>query len=95
VSAAWAVVAFAGGAVLASAVDAMAWRVRRSLNFVTGRSMCERCGRRLGVRDLIPVLSWLLLRGRCRYCRTRLATRHLLGEVAGGATAVLLLWLVA
>lgn len=94
-SPAWAPAAFAVGAVLASAVDAAAWRVRRSLSFVTGRSMCERCGHRLAAADLVPVLSWLALRGRCRYCRARLAARHLLGEVAGGAAAVLLLWLVS
>lgn len=40
-----------------------------SLSMSRGRSMCSKCHHRLAARDLIPVLSWLYLRGRCRYCR--------------------------
>lgn len=40
----------------------------RDLSIVHGRSMCSRCGHALAPKDLVPVLSWLLLRGRCRYC---------------------------
>ena len=35
----------------------------------TGRSMCTHCGHQLAAKDLVPVLSWLSLRGKCRYCR--------------------------
>jgi leader peptidase (prepilin peptidase)/N-methyltransferase len=37
-------------------------------DFLVERSCCDACGRHLGVRDLVPVLSWLLLGGRCRSC---------------------------
>jgi leader peptidase (prepilin peptidase)/N-methyltransferase len=37
-------------------------------SIVLGRSSCGHCGHVLAVRDLVPVLSWLRLRGRCRYC---------------------------
>lgn len=37
---------------------------------LTGRSSCDACGTKLGAADLVPVLSWAALRGRCRYCRT-------------------------
>jgi len=36
---------------------------------VIGRSVCDACGRRLGIVDLVPLLSWLVLRGKCRSCR--------------------------
>lgn len=42
---------------------------------VSPPSHCDACGRRLEARDLIPVLSWLLLRGRCRFCKERISPR--------------------
>jgi len=38
------------------------------LSIVHGRSMCSRCGHELAAKDLVPVFSWLWLRGKCRYC---------------------------
>lgn len=40
-----------------------------TLSIAKGRSMCTHCGHQLGTKDLVPVLSWVYLRGRCRYCR--------------------------
>lgn len=64
------------GLLLGSFVNAMVWRIHerhtvgpglwRAMN---GRSMCPRCRHPLAARDLVPVLSWLAVRGRCRYCR--------------------------
>lgn len=42
------------------------------LSIVKGRSMCLSCGHELSAKDLIPVLSWLSLRGKCRYCGARI-----------------------
>ncbi len=42
---------------------------QRRLSISTGRSMCMSCGHELVPRDLIPVISWLRLRGKCRYCQ--------------------------
>lgn len=44
----------------------------KRLSIGKGRSMCLSCGHELAARDLIPVLSWLWLRGRCRYCKVRI-----------------------
>lgn len=41
----------------------------KDLSIVKGRSMCSYCHHELAVQDLIPVVSWLMLRGKCRYCR--------------------------
>lgn len=40
-----------------------------ALSIAKGRSMCTHCGHQLSAKDLVPVLSWVYLRGRCRYCR--------------------------
>lgn len=75
------------GACFGSFIAAMAWRLPRGVT-VWGRSACPACGHVLGVVDLLPVLSFLLSRGRCRHCGDRVATLYPLVEVA---TA--LLWL--
>jgi leader peptidase (prepilin peptidase)/N-methyltransferase len=51
------------------------------------RSRCEACRRPLGARDLIPIVSYLLLRGRCRACGARIAPFHLAIELAALAVA--------
>ena len=40
-----------------------------ALSIAKGRSMCTHCGHQLSAKDLVPVLSWVYLRGRCRYCK--------------------------
>jgi leader peptidase (prepilin peptidase)/N-methyltransferase len=45
---------------------------RSSAEPISGRSRCDTCGRQLGVRDLIPIVSWAVLNGKCRYCGARL-----------------------
>ena len=52
------------------------------------RSHCETCLHPLGARDLVPVASYLLLRGRCRRCHARIAPFHLAVELAAVAVAV-------
>lgn len=75
------------GACFGSFIAAMAWRLPRGVT-VWGRSACPACGHVLGVADLLPVLSFLLSRGRCRHCGGQVAALYPLVEVA---TA--LLWL--
>jgi len=58
------------GLIFGSFATAVAWRVPRGKQFVTGRSHCPSCGHALGALDLLPVLSWVMLRGKCRYCKT-------------------------
>ena len=49
---------------------------------LAGRSACPACGTRLTARDLVPLLSWLALRGRCRHCDGRIAGYYPLVELA-------------
>jgi len=79
------------GAIMGSAVTALAWRLPRGQSWVHGRSACPTCGHVLTVRDLFPVLSWALHRGRCRHCGTRVSSRYPVTELVCAAWAVLLL----
>src|SRR5260221_6476 len=80
------------GVVFGSAVTALSWRLPRGASWASGRSRCPACNHPLGPLDLVPVLSWVLARGRCRYCRAQVSARYPLIELACGAWA-LLAWL--
>jgi leader peptidase (prepilin peptidase)/N-methyltransferase len=80
---------FVLGACLGSFAGAMAWRIEKGKGVVRERSQCEHCGHMLGILDLIPILSWLVLRGRCRYCRRAIGPTPLLLELAMGGLFVL------
>lgn len=57
-------------------------RLPRGRGVLWGRSACEACGHALGVADLLPLASFLALRGRCRFCGGRIAGAHLAIELA-------------
>ncbi len=77
-----------------SFVGLVAHRLPRGLSVVGPRSVCDACGAQIAARDNIPLLSWLLLRGRCRSCHARIPLRYPLVELAVGiafaATAIVL-----
>lgn len=56
--------------------------------FTWGRSACDHCGATLAVRDLVPLASWLMSRGRCRHCGTRLSAFYPGIELAALGVAV-------
>lgn len=56
---------------------------------IGGRSQCPHCGAALRRYDLVPVLSYLVLRGRCRSCRVRISLRYPLLEIASAAVFVI------
>lgn len=55
------------GLIVGSFTNALVWRVKTGKS-LWGRSQCPRCGHKLSAKDLVPLFSFLLLRGRCRYC---------------------------
>jgi leader peptidase (prepilin peptidase)/N-methyltransferase len=86
--------AFVGGIVTGSFVGVVAHRLPRGLSIVGPRSVCDSCGSQIAAYDNVPVFSWLLLRGRCRSCDSRIPARYPLVELAVGiafaATAIVL-----
>ncbi len=79
---------FVLGLVFASFGNVVIHRVPAGESVVRPPSACPTCGSRIGPRDNIPVLSWLLLRGRCRSCETRISPRYPAVELAGGVLFV-------
>ena len=65
-------------------VGAMTWRMRHRLDWVKGRSECEHCHHQLAVLDLIPIVSYISLRGKCRYCHKPIGRTAILLEVSTG-----------
>lgn len=80
-----AVFAFLIGASIGSFVNLAADRVPTGRSIVTPRSFCEACERQLGYLDLVPVLSYLWLRGKCRYCGAAIPVRLMAVEAIMGA----------
>lgn len=82
------------GAAVGSFVGTALIRLPEDRSIVTGPSACDGCGRRLPVIELVPVLAWLALRGRCRRCGAQIGGWQIgceLGGAAIGVAAVLLL----
>jgi leader peptidase (prepilin peptidase)/N-methyltransferase len=77
-------IAFLGGLAIGSFATAVAYRVPRGMPFAVERSQCPACGEPIAARDNIPVVSWLLLRGRARCCGARISARYPLTELACG-----------
>ncbi|MEJ5868711.1 prepilin peptidase [Pseudokineococcus sp. 5B2Z-1] len=75
------------GLLVGSFLNVVVHRVPAGESVVSPPSACPRCGHRLRARDNVPVLSWVLLRGRCRDCRAPISPRYPLLELG---TAVLL-----
>jgi leader peptidase (prepilin peptidase)/N-methyltransferase len=83
-TAAASIFAFLLGSVIGSFVSVVAHRVPRGEDFVRGRSRCPRCGAQIAAYDNIPIVSWLVLRGRCRACGERISIRYPAVELATG-----------
>jgi len=85
------------GLCLGSFTNALVWRLHEqtiqskkkktskaqaeNLSIVNGRSMCPHCHHELAAKDLIPVLSWIELRGKCRYCQAPISWQYPLVEI--------------
>ena len=80
------------GMIVASFLNVCADRLPAGQSLVYPPSHCPSCSRRLAVMDLIPLFSYLCLRGRCRYCKTAIPRRVLWVEIATTALFGLAYW---
>lgn len=95
------VVLFAG-LVLGSFATALTWRVPQGISWVRGeregrsfaRSACRNCNKTLGIQDLVPIFSWIFLRGKCRQCGAPIGWRYPAIELLtlGGCLGVYAVW---
>jgi leader peptidase (prepilin peptidase)/N-methyltransferase len=80
------------GMAVGSFLNVVIDRLPRKQSLVKPPSHCDSCGKKLNVLDLIPVFSFIFLRGRCRYCRARIPWRVVVVEAAGGFIFALSFW---
>jgi leader peptidase (prepilin peptidase)/N-methyltransferase len=82
------------GAAVGSFLNVVIWRVPRGESVVAPPSHCPSCGTNLRPHELIPVLSWIALRGRCLHCHSRISVRYPLVELATAGVFAVVAWLV-
>jgi leader peptidase (prepilin peptidase)/N-methyltransferase len=81
------IVAFLYGIVIGSFLNVLIFRIPKKENIVQS-SHCMNCGRKLGWRDMVPVFSYIILRGRCRQCGARISIQYPLIEALNGVLYV-------
>ncbi|MFP5224422.1 MAG: prepilin peptidase, partial [Actinomycetota bacterium] len=77
------------GILFGSFANVLIHRIPAGDSIVSPPSSCPRCGEPIRPRDNIPILSWLMLRGRCRSCRAPISARYPLIELGMGAVLAL------
>ena len=80
---------FIFGLFIGSFLNVLIDRIPRDESFTKGRSYCESCKKNLHFFDLIPVASFIFLKGKCRYCRTSLSLYYPLVEIVTGVMFML------
>lgn len=82
------------GLIFGSFASATVWRLKSGESITRGRSMCPNCKHTLSAPDLVPLFSWLILRGRCRYCHQVYGAHYVLVEAATALVFVLSGWML-
>lgn len=86
------VLVFLVGASIFSFLNVVIYRVPRNISFVKGRSHCPDCDKTLSALDMIPVLGYIFLGGKCRYCKKKISPRYAGIELLGGLIAMYLVY---
>lgn len=84
--------AFLAGLLIGSFLNVCVYRLPRDLSVVRPRSHCPACETQIAWYDNIPVLSYLILRGRCRHCGERILLRYMLVELATAIAFAVCVW---
>ena len=82
------------GIVLGSFFTLATYRIPLKQDITHTRSYCPKCNHELGFFDLIPVLSYLFLGGKCRYCSQKISPRYIIMEVLSGLIYLILIYLL-
>lgn len=85
-------IVLAFGAAFGSFLNVVVYRVPAKLSILLPPSRCPHCLHKLGKRENIPIFGWLLLKGRCRHCRSRISRRYPIVEAITGALFLLVFW---
>lgn len=86
------IIVFALGASLGSFINVVVYRLPTGLSVLWPPSRCPKCFNRLKAYDNVPVFGWLWLKGRCRYCQTKISRRYPLVETLTGIIFLIVFW---
>ncbi len=78
------------GLLVGSFLNVVIFRLHRGETFIRGHSKCLFCKHRLKIKDLVPLLSFLFLKGRCRYCKQKFSIQYFLVELITAICFVLI-----
>ena len=78
------VIIFILGLAVGSFLNVLIYRLHKKESPLIGRSYCPKCKHQLGFWDLVPILSFICLKGRCRYCKERISFQYPIVELATG-----------
>ncbi|MGD0077079.1 MAG: prepilin peptidase [Sedimentisphaerales bacterium] len=84
---------FLVGACVGSFLNVVIYRIPRDKSLVIPPSSCPSCGKHIRFYDNIPLVSWLFLLGKCRYCRARISPRYFVIELLTGLVFLGVFWL--
>lgn len=87
-----ALLGFAFGLLIGSFLNVCVYRLPRDLSVVRPRSYCPACEHQIAWYDNIPVVSYVLLSGRCRHCKTRISARYPVVEIMTGLLFFVYIW---
>ena len=81
---------FISGAMFGSFYTLAVYRIPKNIDIVKKHSYCPNCNHKLGIFDLIPIVSYIFLGGKCRYCKQKIRPRYLIIEIISGIMFILL-----
>lgn len=85
---------FAMGCIFGSFLTLATYRIPINQDITHERSYCPKCNHKLSFLDLIPILSYIFLGGKCRYCKSKISIRYFLMEFLGGISFIILAMLL-
>ncbi len=85
---------FLFGLAAGSFLNCVIYRLETGGSFLKGRSFCPHCKHQLGWQDLIPIFSFLWLKGCCRYCQQKISIQYPLVELSTASLFLLISWLI-
>ena len=88
------IITFIFGLIVGSFLNCVTYRLEKGKSFLKGRSFCPKCKHKLSLLDLIPLVSFLFLGGKCRYCHKKISWQYPLVELGTGIVFVLIANLV-
>lgn len=78
------------GLIIGSFLNVCIYRIPQKESIVYPSSHCTKCGHKLYVLDLIPIISYIALKGKCRYCKSKISLRYLIIEITNSLLYVVL-----